>query len=97
MSEPKESLMKSSACLVVAMCAVLATSAAWAEKAGTRHHHQGRHVTHGAPATTHKQSVPAADSGNSAKPYAHPGDGDNDGLSRDPDDCNKGCIGGNPG
>ncbi len=31
------------------------------------------------------------------KPYAHPGDGDNDGLSRDPDDCNKGCIGGNPG
>ena len=30
-------------------------------------------------------------------PYAHPGDGDSDGLSRDPDDCNKGCIGGNPG
>jgi hypothetical protein len=30
-------------------------------------------------------------------PYAHPGDGDNDGLSRDPDDCMKGCIGGNPG
>ena len=31
------------------------------------------------------------------RPYAHPGDGDNDGLSRDPDDCNKGCIDGNPG
>jgi hypothetical protein len=31
------------------------------------------------------------------KPYAHPGEGDNDGLSRDPDDCMKGCIGGNPG
>src|SRR6202021_802424 len=31
------------------------------------------------------------------KPYPHPGDGDNDGLSRDPDDCNKGCIDGNPG
>jgi hypothetical protein len=30
------------------------------------------------------------------KPYANP-DGDDDGLSRDPDDCNKGCIGGNPG
>jgi hypothetical protein len=30
------------------------------------------------------------------RPYAHPGDGDNDGLSRDPDDCMKGCIGGNP-
>jgi len=31
------------------------------------------------------------------KPYANPGDGDENGLSRDPDDCNKGCIGGNPG
>jgi hypothetical protein len=30
-------------------------------------------------------------------PYPHSGDGDNDGLSRDPDDCNKGCIDGNPG
>ena len=25
------------------------------------------------------------------------GQGDEDGLSRDPSDCNKGCIGGNPG
>jgi len=46
--------------------------------------------------------VPAAESGSvdrfqPFKPYAHPGDGDDDGLSRDPDDCNKGCIGGNPG
>jgi hypothetical protein len=31
------------------------------------------------------------------KPYAHPGEGDNDGISRDPDDCMKGCIGDNPG
>jgi hypothetical protein len=30
------------------------------------------------------------------KPYAQPGDGDADGLSSDPDDCMKGCIGGNP-
>ena len=35
----------------------------------------------GAPATPHEQS----------------GDHDDDGMSRDPDDCNKGCIGGNPG
>ena len=28
-------------------------------------------------------------------PYP-PGQGDTDGLSRNPDDCNKGCIGGNP-
>jgi hypothetical protein len=26
-----------------------------------------------------------------------PGQRDTDGLSRNPDDCNKGCIGGNPG
>ncbi len=29
-------------------------------------------------------------------PYP-PSQGDTDGLSRNPDDCNKGCIGGNPG
>jgi hypothetical protein len=90
--------MKSSAYLVVAMCAVLAVSAAWAESTATRHHHQGHHGTRAAPAPTVKRPVPAADSGNSRSgTYAHPGDGDNDGLSRDPDDCNKGCIGGNPG
>ena len=89
--------MKSSAYLLVAMCVVLAASAAWAESTATRHHHQGRHGTHAAPAPTSKRPAPAAESGNSAKPYAHPGDGDNDGLSRDPDDCNKGCIDGNPG
>jgi len=32
---------------------------------------------------------------NPPKPYAHSGEGNNDGLSRDADDCNKGCIGGN--
>jgi hypothetical protein len=30
------------------------------------------------------------------RPYAQPEEGDDDGLSRDPDDCMKGCIGGNP-
>jgi hypothetical protein len=30
------------------------------------------------------------------RPYADPGQGDEDGLSQDPDDCMKGCIGGNP-
>ena len=45
---------------------------------------------------------PAAGSGRSPqlnqmfKPYAQPGEGDDDGLSRDPDDCMKGCIGGAP-
>ena len=30
------------------------------------------------------------------RPYAQPGEGDDDGLSRDSDDCMKGCIGGAP-
>jgi hypothetical protein len=29
------------------------------------------------------------------RPYPE-GQGDTDGLSRDPDDCDRGCIGGNP-
>ena len=96
--------MRSNACLLVAMCAVLAASTAWAaENATSRHHrHHGRHVTHTAPAPTSGRRVPAAERGSvdrfqPGKPYAHPGDGDDDGLSRDPDDCNKGCIDGNPG
>ena len=96
--------MRSNACLLVTMCAVLAASTAWAaENATARHHrHHGRHVTHTAPAPPSEQRVPAAESGSADrfqpfKPYAHPGDGDDDGLSRDPDECNKGCIDGNPG
>jgi hypothetical protein len=95
--------MRSKACLLVAMGAILAVSAAWAaESAASRHHHRGRHVTHTAPAPTSERRVPAAESGSvdrfqPFKPYAHPGDGDDDGLSRDPDECMKGCIGGNPG
>jgi hypothetical protein len=96
--------MRSIACLVVAMWAVLAVSAAWATEGGAhRHHRHTRHVTRPAPAPTPERRVPAAESRpldrfySPFKPYAHPGDGDNDGLSRDPDDCNKGCIDGNPG
>jgi len=96
--------MRSIACLVVAVCAVLAVSAAWAtESAVPRHHRHGRHVTHAAPAPTSERRVRAAESGSldrfhsPFKPYAHPGDGGNDGLSRDPDECNKGCIDGNSG
>ena len=83
------------ACLVVATCAILAASTALAaENTASRHHRHG--VAHTAQAPTSERRVPAAQSG-WGKPYAHPGDGDDDGLSRDPDDCNKGCIDGNPG
>jgi hypothetical protein len=56
----------------------------------TVHHHFVAHTPAPAPAPT------APETNQMFKPYANPGEGDNDGLSRDPDDCMKGCIGGNP-
>ena len=69
------------------------------------HHHRHHHHTAQRAAT---RPVPAAQNGTLGPirppigpylhgPYPHTGDGDNDGLSRYPDDCNKGCIDGNPG
>ena len=96
--------MRSIARLLVATCAVLAASAAWATGgAASRHHRHGRHVTHTAPAPTSERRVPAAESRSLDRfhspfnPYARPGDGNNDGLSRDPNECNKGCIDGHSG
>jgi hypothetical protein len=88
-------LVKYSLGLAVALTLV-ASAAAAIENAPVRHHRQ-HHATQPA------QPAPAAQNGNPdairspLRPYPHPGDGDNDGLSRDTDDCNKGCIGGNPG
>jgi hypothetical protein len=48
----------------------------------------------GADAQTRPQAPQAAPEGVIFAPYAHAGDGDNDGLSREADDCNKGCIDG---
>jgi hypothetical protein len=98
-------LMESNACLLVTICAVLAGSTAWAaENATSRHHrHHGRHVTHTAPAPTSDPRVPTAESRSLDRfhspfnPYARPGDGNNDGLSRDSNECNKGCIDGHSG
>ena len=56
-----------------------------------------------APAPTSDRRVPAAESRSLDRfhspfnPYARPGDGNNDGLSRDPNECNKGCIDGHSG
>ena len=84
---------------------LLGSPAAYAQtEQPTPYHHYRVHPRHGphhhrfganspAPAT-----APTAPETNQIfKPYPHPGDGDDDGLSRDPDDCMKGCIGGNPG
>lgn len=68
----------------------------------TVHHHYVAHNPAPAPARMAQRPGKPVESGppqtnRMFKPYANPGDGDDDGLSRDPDDCNKGCIGGNPG
>jgi len=72
-----------------------ATSAAFAQETvkplHSHHPAQPSAVQQPVPAQT-PQSVDSM-----FKPYAHPGEGDDDGISRDPDDCMKGCIGGNPG
>ena len=68
--------------------------------AGHRAHvHRGRQTHNPAPApiVEHPAQSNAPQTNPMLKPYPHPGEGDNDGLSRDPDDCMKGCIGGNPG
>jgi hypothetical protein len=64
------------------------------------HHHPAAHNPTPAPAPIAQrpgeESAPPQ-TNQMFKPYARPGEGDNDGLSRDQDDCMKGCIGGNPG
>jgi hypothetical protein len=59
-----------------------------------RHHRAQPATKRIAPAA---QSTPQDTMHRPLTPYPQTGEGDNDGLSRDPDDCNKGCIGGNPG
>ena len=81
--------------LAVALAAPSAALAQEPVKPVHTHHHHPAHR-----GATVQQPVPAPtpeSAGSMFKPYAHPGDGDDDGISRDPDDCMKGCIGGNPG
>jgi hypothetical protein len=63
----------------------------WHDPHHAVHHPFAAHNPTPAPAPTAPQT------NQMFKPYPHTGDGDDDGLSRDPDDCMKGCIGGNPG
>jgi hypothetical protein len=76
-----------------AVSPVLAASAQPAEPVP----HQHRHHKHTQPAPVVVAPAPeAAPLVPTLRPYP-PGKGDTDGLSRDPEDCDKGCIGGNPG
>jgi hypothetical protein len=92
--------MKYSLGLAVALTLIAAAPAATenapASKDAPVAHQHRHHNDHRAtqPATP----VPAAPTGSlHPKLYPESGVNDSDGLSRDPDDCNKGCIGGNPG
>ncbi len=66
------------------------------------HHHYVAHNPSLGPSPTAQrpgetvENAPPPATNQMFKPYARPGEGDDDGLSRDPDDCMKGCIGGNP-
>ncbi len=99
--------MKTSMMIALTLVALMSSSlAAGAETDQPAHRLRGSHYTaHHRAVARGKTSAPAGGAAKSQaepanpmlKPYAHPGEGDNDGLSRDPDDCMKGCIGGNPG
>ena len=93
--------MKTSATIALTFAALLSASLAASAQIEhpTVHRHPHHHHYVAAPPAAPTEPVESAppQTNKMFSPYAHPGDGDNDGLSRDPDDCNKGCIGGNPG
>jgi hypothetical protein len=60
------------------------------------HHHRHNKHTAAQPAPVVAPAPAAAPLVPTLRPYP-PGEGDTDGLSRDPEDCDKGCIDGNPG
>jgi hypothetical protein len=78
---------------------VLAASAAPAANAGSALHHAHRHERAAQaadrPARRAVQPQPDEPLLPTMTPYTRSGEGDNNGLSRNPDDCATGCIGGN--
>ena len=99
--------MKLSVVLGIVLATALAVPALAGEAAGdgkSHYRHAYRHMREAAPprAIT-RNATPQAPPAGSAPivfpgiaPYPN-GQGDEDGLSRHIGDCNKGCIGGNPG
>ncbi|MGO9917165.1 MAG: hypothetical protein ACLQIB_21010 [Isosphaeraceae bacterium] len=95
--------MRLSAIAALAFGAVLVTpitADASGDAANSNQHHRVYH--HAAKAEKirpHSAAQVPREPALSLFPYFSPyprGQGDTDGLSRRPDDCNKGCIGGNP-
>jgi hypothetical protein len=100
--------MRIAIALAIALVAVSPVAAAPSDPAAEppphpHRHHQRHHAVRPAPAASAHPN-PRAETNTPApapewpgfKPYPF-GEGDEEGLSRDPDDCAKGCIGGNPG
>jgi hypothetical protein len=88
-----EKRMRKTMGLILALGFVLAAPAVQAADAHPAH----RHRQHRTPGTARPTgSAPAAESLlPTLTPYTRSGEGNNNGLSRDPDDCATGCIGGN--
>jgi hypothetical protein len=94
--------------MTIALTLVMALSGSYAyaqtEQPNARyhtHHYAPHHAVHRhtAPAPVATAPAPQAGPFGLALPHIAPypdNQGDEDGLSLDPDDCMKGCIGGNP-
>ena len=98
--------MNTSMTIALALVMALSGTRAYAQtEQPNAHHHTHHYAPHHA---VHRQTAPApaatapapqAGAFGLALPHISPypdNQGDDDGLSRDPDDCMKGCIGGNP-
>jgi hypothetical protein len=70
--------------IILAMCFALAPFAAHATSNDVQHHHAVHHVQH-----AQRQTIPT---GATAFVPAVKVDDDSDGLSRNHEDCNRGCI-----
>jgi hypothetical protein len=95
--------MRIAIALAIALVAVSPVAAAPSDPPHPHRHHQRHHAVRPAPeASAHPNPGAETNAPTPAsewpgfKPYPF-GEGDEDGLSRDPDDCAKGCIGVNPG
>ncbi len=77
--------MRSSTCLGIALGAAFVVLAGCAS---------AEHPTAGGPQTPSVATPAPVASEPLLRPYPE-GQGDTDGLSRDPEDCDRGCIGGN--
>jgi hypothetical protein len=98
--------VKTSTTIALALATALSGSCAYAQTEQPivrqhTHHYAPHHTVHHHTAPAPVVTAPAPQSGpfGLALPHIAPypdNKGDEDGLSRDPDDCIKGCIGGNP-